>query len=262
MTLTIQDLGALGELLGSVAVLALLLGVLSMPARAEEAVGTRVQPLETWPIDVYLDARLVEGQPDWRARMREKFDWVNAALQTKNHELDVACPVEIVAASTTIYRVGEGGFVGGGGSLDNLRMPYDTRKRRSEARFEPSRLYLAPGPGWAFSRAAENASYAWVGKWEKGSGKGRGGGTKGLIDPWGRWGGWVIAHELGHLTGANHLVVRSPEHCSFMSYGEQMFPVRSARALCPEIGVRMLRRQCDLWQAKARRAMSALPGPD
>ncbi len=222
--------------------------------RAAETPGQGVQLVETWPIEVYVNFHLVDGQPEWPRRMLSKFEWVNEAVQTKDHALDVACPVEMVAASVTVYKVDEDGFTEGGGPIDKLHMPHDTPQQRPGRRFDVSRLYLAPGPGWAFTRVIENASYAWVGKWAEGSPRGRGDSTEGLIDPWGRRGGWVIAHELGHLTGANHLVVYRPERCSFMSYGEQMFPIRPASQMCPNLGKRMLREQCDGWLIKARMA--------
>ncbi len=237
-----------------------LLCAVSCAACAEEPVGFRVAAAETWPIEVYVDFRLVDGQPDWPGRLLDKFGWANSAIQTKNHELDVACPVEIVAASVRVYRIHEGGLGEGGGPIDALRMPHDRLHEPSGQSFEPSRLYLAPGPGWAFSREHENTSYAWLGKWREGSPRGRGGGSEGLIDPWAR-NGWVVAHELGHLTGAQHRIVRSPEDCSFMSYGKQMFPLLPANELCPNIGRRMLRAQCDGWLSKARAARTPVASP-
>lgn len=231
-------------------------------AQADSAVGTRVEPVETWPIDVFVESRLVEGQPEWAERLALKLTQGNAAIQVRDHELDVACPVEIAVASTRVYRIGEGGWVQGGGAITNLRMPHDGPGMGPlSGSFPRTRLYLAVGPGYAFGRINENASYAWVGRWDPGSPRGYQGDYSGLADPWGRWGGWVIIHELGHLTGANHMTVRYPRQCSFMSYGEAMFPGKHPDEICPQLPLRMFQKQCNQWLAKARRAGKAPPEP-
>jgi hypothetical protein len=241
------------------------------PSKPPE-VGERVAPEATWPIELYLDFRLVDRQPRWPERLLEKLEWANAALQTRNHALDVACPVGLRALSAvTVYRAYEDGMIEGGsvpvsvprpdGSaarIDALRLPHDSLERVSMQRFATTRLYLAPGRGWSFARAWANAAYGWVGSWGKGP-HGLGGGIKGLIDPWGRPGGWVIAHELGHVAGNDHEIVTTPERCSLMSYGERMFPQRPAEELCPASGSRLRPDQCERYLAKAR---AAGPAPD
>jgi hypothetical protein len=231
----------------------------------------RVAPEVFWPVELYVDFRLVDGQPDWPRRLREKLEWADAALQTRNHELDTPCPVGLRALPTVaVYRVHEDGWIEGGslfvdvprpdgstGKMEALRLPHDSLERASARRFETTRLYLAPGPGWSFARESANAAYAWLGSWGRGP-HGRGGGTEGLIDAWGRP-GWVIVHELGHLAGNHHERVTTPERCSLMSYGERMFPQRSERELCPANGSRLRAEQCERYVARARRAG---PPPD
>lgn len=233
----------------------------------------RVAPQYVWPIDAWVDFRLVDKQPEWPRRLLEKLAQANSDLQSVNHPLDVGCPVEIAVASVRVYRANEDGLIEGGslpletrapdGSISVStveRMPHDTLEQPSPRRFEPTRLYLSPGPGWAHSREPANAAYAWVGSWKPDSTNGRGGGTEGLIDPWGRPGAYVFTHELGHVAGLVHRVVTRPETCSLMSYGREMFPLASEEELCPSNGSRFTADQCELWVIKAR-AESRTPLP-
>jgi hypothetical protein len=231
--------------------------------------GERVRAEHVWPIEFWLDHRLVDGQPQWPRRLLEKLALANRDLQTVNHPLDSGCAVEIAVASARVYRAWEDGLIEGGtltvparGSQPahpEHRMPHDTLERPSARRFEPTRMYLSPGPGWAHARPEHNAAYGWVGSWKPGVGNGRGGGSEGLIDPWGRPGSFVFLHELGHVAGLSHRVVRRPEECSLMSYGAEMFPRGSQQELCPENGVRFTADQCERWVAKARAARTRIP---
>jgi hypothetical protein len=233
------------------------------------APGERVRAEHVWPVDFWLDFRLVDGQPGWPRRLLEKLAQANADLQTANHPLDVGCPVEIAVASVRVYRAYQDGMIEGGTlalpardgqpAHSAERMPHDTLERPSAQRFEPTRMYLSPGPGWAHSRPEHNAAYGWVGSWKPDSKNGRGGGTGGLIDAWGRPGAYVFLHELGHVAGLVHRVVLRPEQCSLMSYGAQMFPQLSERELCPHNGARFTSDQCDAWVAKARAARTRIP---
>jgi hypothetical protein len=233
--------------------------------------GERVAPEHVWPIDVWIDFRLVDGQPGWPRRLLEKLAQANADLQRVDHPLDAGCPVEITVAGVRVYRAHADGLIEGGslslttraadGSTRTStveRMPHDTLEQPSPRRFEPTRLYVSPGPGWAHARASKNVAYAWVGSWQPDSANGRGGGTEGLIDPWGRPGAYVFVHELGHLAGLVHRVVLRPERCSLMSYGPEMFPVVSEQELCPANGARFTADQCDAWVARARSARTPL----
>ena len=234
--------------------------------------GDRVAPEHVWPIEVWVDFRLVDAQPDWPRRLLEKLAQANADLQGVNHPLDVGCPVEIAVASVRVYRSYADGLMEGGslplqtqapdGSTHATsveRMPHDTLEQPSPRRFEPTRLYLAPGPGWAHAREPANVAYAWVGSWKPDSSNGRGGGTEGLIDPWGRPGAYVFVHELGHVAGLVHRVVTRPEQCSLMSYGREMFPLASEEELCPANGARFTADQCALWVAKTRASKTPVP---
>ena len=185
----------------------------------------RAVPEHVWPIEVQVDFRLVDRQPEWPRRLLEKLALANADLQNVDHPLDVGCPVEIAVASVSVYRAYRDGLIEGGSlpletraapmarrSVTTVeRMPHDTLAQPSPRRFEPTRLYLSPGPGWAHAREPANVAYAWVGSWKPDSSNGRGGGTEGLIDPWGRPGAYVFVHELGHVAGLVHRVVTRPE---------------------------------------------------
>jgi hypothetical protein len=227
--------------------------------------GERAVPEHVWPVDAWIDFRLVDGQPEWPRRLLEKLALANADLQGVQHPLDVGCPVEIALASVRVYRAYEDGLIEGGslpletraadGSVSVTsveRMPHDTLAQPSTRHFERTRLYVAPGPGWAHAREPSNVAYAWVGSWKPDSSNGRGGGTEGLIDPWGRPGGYVFVHELGHVAGLVHRVVTRPEQCSLMSYGREMFPFASEEELCPSNGSRFTADQCERLVAKAR----------
>jgi len=231
--------------------------------------GERVRAEHVWPVEFWIDQRLVDGQPEWPRRLLEKLAQANADLQTVNHPLDVGCPVEIAVASVRVYRAYEDGLIEGGSlaipargseaAHSEERMPHDTLERPSDRRFEPTRMYLSPGPGWAHSRPQHNVAYGWVGSWKPGSQSGRGGGTQGLIDAWGRPGAYVFTHELGHVAGLSHRVVRRAEECSLMSYGDQMFPLASEQELCPNNGTRFTSDQCERWVAKARASRTRIP---
>jgi hypothetical protein len=235
-------------------------------------VGDRAAPEHVWPIELYVDFRLVDQQPEWPRRLLEKLALANRDLQRVDHPLDAGCPVEIAVASVRIYRAYSDSMIEGGslpleiGGPDGSkrvttveRMPHDTLEMPSPRRFEPTRLYLSPGPGWAHARAPANVAYAWVGSWKPDSRNGRGGGTEGLIDPWGRPGAYVFIHELGHVAGLEHRVVTRPEQCSLMSYGPEMFPFSSEQELCPRNGARFTADQCAAWVAKARAAKTPIP---
>jgi hypothetical protein len=250
------------------------LAILGLAAALAGAnVGDRVPAQHVWPIELYVDFRLVDGQPAWPKRLLEKLALANANLQGVDHPLDAGCPVEIAVASVRVYKAYADGMIEGGtlpletrapdGSTRVTsveRMPHDTLELPSPRRFEPTRLYLSPGPGWAHSREPANVAYAWVGSWRPDSSNGRGGGTEGLIDPWGRPGAYVFIHELGHVAGLSHRVVLRPEQCSLMSYGPEMFPLSSEEELCPMNGARFTADQCDVWVEKAR-AASRTPLP-
>lgn len=234
--------------------------------------GERVRAEHVWPVEFWLDQRLVEGQPEWPGRLLEKLAQANRDLQTVDHPLDAGCPVEIAVASLRVYRAYEDGMIEGGtlavparGSeptRSEHRMPHDTLLEASPRRFEPARMYLSPGPGWAHSRAEHNVAYGWVGSWKPDSSNGRGGGTDGLIDAWGRPGPFVFLHELGHVAGLAHRIVLRAEQCSLMSYGAEMFPRESQEALCPNHGMRFTPDQCEVWVAKARAQRTRIPPRD
>jgi len=247
---------------------ACLAGALALGA----TVGERAASEQVWPIEVWVDYRLVDGQPQWPRRLLEKLAQANTDLQRVDHPLDVGCPVEIAVAGVRVYRANADGLIEGGsltlttraadGTTSTAtveRMPHDTLEQPSPRRFEPTRLYLSPGPGWAHARARQNVAYAWVGSWKPDSANGRGGGTAGLIDAWGRPGAYVFVHELGHVAGLVHRVVLRPEQCSSMSYGPEMFPLATEQELCPANGSRFTADQCEVWVSKARSARTPLP---
>jgi len=177
-----------------------------------------------WWLDVYVDERQLT--PDWEARIAQLLTDASDLYRNKDHELDVACDVELRAHSIWVYRPGFGGWLEG---------PPPHRGLNPELPFPRTRLYITPGPGWAVGSGGQNWAYTWIGYWT-----GYPSGTGTLLDPWGRSSSdWVVAHELGHAARLEHRDVLAPEQCSLMAYGDML------QVDCPGNQGRLTRADCD-----------------
>jgi hypothetical protein len=188
-----------------------------------------------WWLDVFIDAREI-AVPDWRPRLETLLSEASALYSVQDHPLDYACPVELRAWSISVYQPGIAGYVEGGSGAPHREMSLTFP-------FPRTRLYVAPGPGWAVGSGAQNWAYTWIGLWQAYPGTGGA-----LLDPWGRPSRqWAVAHELGHAARLSHRTVTREEDCSLMAYDSMLQGVQ-----CPLNGMRLTQADCTEILRRAR----------
>ncbi|MCP4003270.1 MAG: hypothetical protein GY725_03655 [bacterium] len=185
------------------------------------------------PMDVYVMNDLVVDNPNWREDVRTLIEHANRryqAVQVSDPAYptpDFPCPFEIHIKKLEVF---------------DGRDPKLQRRRGGMGK-KPG-LYLATGPGPAWSLLGLPKAYVWTG-------------PALLHKKYGT--SWRIAHEIGHTLGLGHIVVDGPEDaCTMMSYGKALLKYAPCRKAAP--AQRLSRAQCQhlLSHPRVRR----VPPPD